>query len=314
MTTLSRTQAQTAQLGQILKTAAGRQKLAAALGPSLRRRRDYMSIARKALMVETLPDGALPIYDKEFDETGRSFVEAFVVGEQGGDIVKVVNPLRVTVPTFEIVSNPMIPITQIKERRFDVVSRALNLAKAEVGATEDAFVFNLLQGIDNSATGSFSADPIYNASIDITVDGSTATATWEYGLTIEPFADSFGMVQRHDLSVAYIFMNPRDYVDILKWKDSNVDRETQRHLLKTGIMGYLWGATILQSRKVVYGDVWVLADAEFLGVIPERVPLTVLSADRPDLRQIGFSVFEILGFLIFNPSGVNKIQITRSWH
>jgi hypothetical protein len=79
-------------------------------------------------------------------------------------------------------------------------------------------------------------------------------------------------------------------------------------------MGYLWGATILQSRKVVYGDVWVMADAEFLGVIPERVPLTVLSADRPDLRQIGFSVFEILGFLIFNPSGLAKMEITRSWH
>jgi len=67
---LSRTQQQTAMLGQLLKTAGGRQKLAASLGPSLRRRRDYMSIARKALMVETLPDGALPIYDKEFDITG----------------------------------------------------------------------------------------------------------------------------------------------------------------------------------------------------------------------------------------------------
>ena len=119
MANLSRTQQQTAMLGQLLKTAGGRQKLAASLGPSLRRRRDYMSIARKALMVETLPDGALPIYDKEFDiaaqtvsgPAGGSFVEAFVVGEEGGDIVRVTKPKRVTVPTFEIVSNPMIPIT-----------------------------------------------------------------------------------------------------------------------------------------------------------------------------------------------------------
>jgi hypothetical protein len=311
MATLSRTQAQTAQLGQILKTAAGRQKLAAALGPSLRRRRDYMSIARKALMVETLPDGALPIYDKEFDETGRSFVQAFVVGEQGGDIVNIANPLRVTVPTFEIVSNPMIPITQIKERRFDIVSRALNLAKAEIGAAEDGYVFNLFATIAAAAATATATtgytDPVYNKST-----ATTATFSSGVGLAVEPFADAFGMVQRHDLSVAYIFMNPRDYVDILKWKDSNVDRETQRHLLKTGIMGYLWGATILQSRKVGYGDIWIMADAEFLGVIPERVPLTVLSADRPDLRQIGFSVFEILGFLVFNPSGLTKIAITRS--
>jgi hypothetical protein len=313
MTILSRTQAQTAQLGQILKTAAGRQKLATALGPSLRRRRDYMSIARKALMVETLPDGALPIYDKEFDETGRSFVQAFVVGEQGGDVVNVANPIRVTVPTFEIVSNPMIPITQIKERRFDIVSRALNLAKAEVGAAEDNYVFDMFLHIDSAATTATAVtgytDYVYNKSLAYSV---VSSGGGPYGISVSPFADAFGMVQRHDLSVAYIFMNPRDYVDILKWTDSNIDRETQRHLLKTGIMGYLWGATILQSRKVAYGDIWIMADAEFLGVIPERVPLTVLSADRPDLRQIGFSVFEILGFLIFNPSGLERIVITRS--
>jgi hypothetical protein len=307
MTILSRTQAQTAQLGQILKTAAGRQKLAAALGPSLRRRRDYMSIARKALMVETLPDGALPIYDKEFDETGRSFIEAFVLGEQGQDIVRLVNPLRVTVPTFEIAAQPMIPITQIKEKRFDIVSRALNLAKAEVGATEDGYVFGLLDAIATVANGKQYTDPIYNKDFSVTV-----TLSSNGGVSSDAFADTFGEVQRHDLSVAYVFINPRDYTDILKWKDSNIDRETQRHLLKTGIMGYLWGATILQSRKVAFGTVYVLADAEFLGVIPERVPLTVLSADRPDLRQIGFAVFEILGFLIFNPSGVCRIAITRS--
>src|SRR5271168_2556278 len=237
MATLSRTQQQTAQLGQLLKTAGGRQKLAASLGPSLRRRRDYMSIARKALMVETLPDGALPIYDKEFDTAamtvgstpGSSFVEAFVVGEEGGDIVRVTKPKRVTVPTFEIVSNSM--------------------------------------------------------------------------------ADGFGQVQRHDLSVAFVFFNPRDYTDLLKWTQQNIDRETQRKLLKTGVMGYLWGATLLQSRKVGYGSIYILADAEFLGVIPERIPLTVMSADRPDLRQIGFSIFENLGFLVFNPSGIQRLTV-----
>lgn len=300
--TLSRTQQQTAMLGQLLKTAGGRQKLAASLGPSLRRRRDYMSIARKALMVETLPDGALPIYDKEFDTTGASFVQAFVVGEEGGDIVNVVKPIRVTVPTFEIAANPMIPITQIKERRFDLVARSLNLAKAEVGATEDSYVFTLFDSVANSIPGGTSAnDTVFN--IDQPVNAP---------ISVENMADGFASISRHDLSVAYAFFNPRDYADLLKWTQQNIDRETQRKLLKTGVMGYLWGATLLQSRKVGYGTVYILADAEFLGVIPERVPLTVMSADRPDLRQIGFSIFEILGFLVFNPSGVQRLLITRN--
>jgi len=308
---LSRTQQQTAQLGQLLKTAGGRQKLAASLGPSLRRRRDYMSIARKALMVETLPDGALPIYDKEFDVSGSvntdlnggSFVEAFVVGEEGGDIVSVTKPKRVTVPTFEIVSNPMIPITQIKERRFDLVARALNLAKAEVGAQEDQYVFQLFDGVAaaaNTAAGTNTNNAIYN--IDQTITAP---------VSVSQMADGFAQVTRHDLSIAYVFFNPRDYADLLKWTQENIDRETQRKLLKTGVMGYLWGATLLQSRKVGYGTFYILSDAEFLGVIPERIPLTVMSADRPDLRQIGFSIFENLGFLIFNPSGVQRVLITR---
>ena len=138
MHNLSRSQASMALLGKALSTPAGRNRVASLLGPSLRRRRDYMSIARKGLMVETLPQGALPIYDKEFDETGRSFVEAFVVGEEGGDIVRIVKPKRVTVPTFDITAAPLIPITQIQERRFDVVERTLNLSKAEIGATEEA--------------------------------------------------------------------------------------------------------------------------------------------------------------------------------
>jgi len=306
MANLSRTQQQTAMLGQLLKTAGGRQKLAASLGPSLRRRRDYMSIARKALMVETLPDGALPIYDKEFDTAamtvgstpGGSFVEAFVVGEEGGDIVRVTKPKRVTVPTFEIVSNPMIPITQIKECRFDLVARSLNLAKAEVGAAEDGYVFTLFDAVATAAAGKASNDPVYNVDIAIAAP-----------IDINSMADVFGQVQRHDLSVAFCFFNPRDYTDLLKWTQQNIDRETQRKLLKTGVMGYLWGATLLQSRKVGYGCVYILADAEFLGVIPERIPLTVMSADRPDLRQIGFSIFENLGFLVFNPSGVQRLTV-----
>ena len=307
MANLSRTQQQTAMLGQLLKTAGGRQKLAASLGPSLRRRRDYMSIARKALMVETLPDGALPIYDKEFDTSamtvgstpGSSFVEAFVVGEEGGDIVRVTKPKRVTVPRFEIVSNPMIPITQIKERRFDLVARSLNLAKAEVGAQEDGYVFGLFDAVATAAAGKSSSDPIYN--VDLAINAP---------VDINSMADGFGQVQRHDLSVAFVFFNPRDYTDLLKWTQQNIDRETQRKLLKTGVMGYLWGATLLQSRKVGYGSIYILADAEFLGVVPERIPLTVMSADRPDLRQIGFSIFENLGFLIFNPSGIQRLTVT----
>lgn len=305
MANLSRSQQQQNLLGTLLKSAAGRAKLAASLGPSLRRRRDYMSIARKALMVETLQDGALPIYDKEFDASGQSFVLAFVIAEETLAPASVVKPIRVTVPTFEIAEMPMIPITQIKERRFDVVQRALNLGKAEVGATEDGKVFSLLDAVATAAAAATPDDYVLNTDIPVTIASDAIVA-----LTVAVMSEAFAQVERHDLTVEYIFCNPKDYRDFRNWDQTNIDRETQRKLLKTGVMGYLWGATILQSRKVNYGDVYVLAENEFLGVLPERVPLTVMSADRPDLRQIGFSIFEVIGLTIFNPSAVQRIVVT----
>jgi hypothetical protein len=80
----------------------------------LRLRRDYSAVGRKTFLVEQLPDGALPIYDKDPDVT------AFVVGEEGENILAIQKPRRVIFPLFEIASNPEIPLTQIKERRFDL--------------------------------------------------------------------------------------------------------------------------------------------------------------------------------------------------
>jgi len=114
-----------------MKTAAGRAKLAASMIQPLRLRRDYTSVGRKTFLVEQLPDGALPIYDKDPNVT------AYVVGEEGQNILAITKPRRVIFPLFEISSNPEIPLTQIKERRYDLIERAQDLAKAEIQAEED---------------------------------------------------------------------------------------------------------------------------------------------------------------------------------
>ena len=52
-------------IDQLLNTPGGRQKLAASMAAPLRTRRDYAAIGRKTFLVEQIPVGALPIYDKE---------------------------------------------------------------------------------------------------------------------------------------------------------------------------------------------------------------------------------------------------------
>ena len=52
-------------LSEYLQSAEGRHRLAVAMAQPLQRRLDYQSVARSAFMVEQLPEGALPIYNRE---------------------------------------------------------------------------------------------------------------------------------------------------------------------------------------------------------------------------------------------------------
>ena len=278
-------------ISDYIGSAAGRAKLAASMTQPLRLRRDYMAVGRKTFLVEQLPDGALPIYDKDPD------VSAFVVGEEGENIIAVTKPRRVIFPLFEIASNPEIPLTQIKERRFDLIERAQDLARAQIQAAEDERVFATMDAV---ATNGF--DSLGNVNADIPVVAP---------ISGDVLADAYSLIERHDLRVARVFMNARDYADLRKFGRDILDIESQRDLLKTGLMATLWGAQIIVSRLVPVGTVYVACEPENFGRMPVRTELTVLSADDPKARTIGFSCFENIGIGCFNPRGLTRLTITR---
>ncbi len=277
-------------ISEYIKTPQGRAKLAASMTQPLRTRRDYTAVGRKTFLVEALPDGALPIYDKDPDVT------AYVVGEEGENIIAVTKPRRVIFPLFEIASNPEIPLTQIKERRFDLIERAQDLARAQIQAAEDERVFAVLDTIAEDGFDSIQVEQ--EQAVVAPISGSV-------------LADAFALIERHDLRVARVFMNARDYADLRKFGRDILDIESQAALLKTGLMGTLWGAQVIVSRLVPNGVTYVCCEPEMFGRIPVRTELTVLSADDPKARTIGFSVFENLGLGAFNPRGLTRLSITR---
>jgi hypothetical protein len=280
-------------ISDYIRTAAGRQKLAASMIQPLRLRRDYAAVGRKTYLVEQIPDGALPIYDKDPD------VAAYVVGEEGENILSITKPRRVIFPLFEIASNPEIPLTQIKERRFDLIERAMDLAKVQVQAAEDERSFAVL---DTIAVAGFDTLP-GQTNPDVPVVAPISASV---------LADAFAEIEAHDLRVARVYMNARDYADIRKFGRDILDVESQATLLKTGLQASIWGAQIIVSRLVPQGFVYCLCEPEYFGRMPVRTELTVLSADDPKARTIGFSVFENIGIGAFNPRGLTRLVITRA--
>jgi len=276
-------------IGHLIQSKAGRQKLAASLTQPLRYERDYFAIGRKVIFAEDLPDGAWPVYDKDVD------VRAFFISETGDAVASVLSPTNVSFPLFEIVALPEIPITQIQDRRYDLVTRAKDKGRSEICKKEDVRVFSVIEAAAEDASNP------NNGGVPLAVAF----------LDSADLADAFSMIEQNDLLVECISINPRDYADIRKFDRDVFDPETQRDVLRTGVLGTIWGAKVLTSTRVTAGKVLITAERETVGRMPVRSDLTVLSADDPKKRTIGFSMFERLGCGIHNIAGTVEIAITR---
>jgi len=270
-------------IAKALETEEGRQALAQAMANPIRTSLDYQGVGRKLLVVDPLPQGALPVYDKDVD------AKAFVISKRGAAPDQIIEGDRIQVPTFEIVSYPQVRFSQVKERRFNVIDRAQQRAKSDIMAVEDSEIFAL---IDTAATA---------------VNPVTYEATGK--LTREALTQAFKEVEKHDLVVTKIVMNAQAFADIRAWGQNEFDPVTQHEVLQTGLFGHLWTADILISKKVPLNTVYVLADPEFVGVMPIRQDIQVIPADKPEDLRLGWVIYEEIGLAVVNGMAVAKVKL-----
>jgi hypothetical protein len=230
-------------------------------------------VGRKAFLVEDLEDGALPLYDKD------PIVPAYAVGDAGNSIQVLIDSQRVVAPLTQLATLPMIPLSHIRERRYDSIKRSIELGVAGIKEKEDVRVF--------ATINSLAADPD-NPHLDINVSAP---------LMADAISDAIGAIEEHGLRASRIFMNGLDYADIRKFDHDMIDPETMQFLLRTGYIGKIYGAQLIRSRVIAPGTVYVCGEREYFGRFPVRTELTVVNADRPDLIMVGYSIFEQVGNL-----------------
>lgn len=182
----------------------------------------------------------------------------------------------------------------MRRRRFNIIDRAVQKARQELQANEDANVF---AAVDAAAE-------VENTPQDIS----------DQGLQKRDLVDIKRQIDRWDLVTTKFYMNINEYTDILNWGSGGgqgptggeVDPVTQREILQTGIQAHIWGADIVVSKIVPPGTVYGAADPEFVGVMPIRQDIEVYPADEPRRVSLGWVVTEEVGIGIPNPRGVAK--------
>jgi hypothetical protein len=272
-----------------LMTQEGKIALGQAMANPIRRNLDYQGVGRRVLVVDPLPQGALPVYDRDID------VAATVVSSNGSAPESRVFGDRVTVPEFEVVSNPTVRIAEVRRRRFNVIDRAQQKARQEIQAQEDANIFASLDFASDATLGG----------------ENTAQDIADAGLLKRDLSEIKVQIDRWDLVTTKFLMNIIEFNDILNWATGGgqgtgggeVDPVTMREILQTGLYAHLWGADIIVSKIVPVGTVFGTADPEFVGVMPIRQDIEVLPADEPKQLKLGWVISEIIGIGIVNPRG-----------
>jgi len=116
------------QIGHIisdaLSTQGGRGAMAQAMVEPIRRALNYQAVGRRLLMVEELPQGALPRYDNH-----RFIEDSFVTTPSVAYVVPRNPPNQITegeevlIPTFDLEPHPTVHLDEIRNRRFNIIDR-----------------------------------------------------------------------------------------------------------------------------------------------------------------------------------------------
>lgn len=127
-------------VSQYINTTAGRSALANAIIQPLRTRLGYSDLARKAISIQPLPQGALPIYDSDVAEALTLATKDSVIGTLGPTPAFKHNRLTVN-------SNGKAGKKRVLRGSLDV---AIQNAKQQIMEQEDEEIFKVLYSLTKS--------------------------------------------------------------------------------------------------------------------------------------------------------------------
>lgn len=267
----------------MLLTESGRQTVAAQMAVPIRTELDYVGVSRKFFEIDVLAQGQIARYDRDID------TPAYVVAKRGR-----VNPYDVEAEyveptTWEIFAPAHIRLSQIQQRRFNILDRTQEKIRIAVQLQEDD---QFLQLINTTTAGNLTNNPYVS-------EGTLGCSKAFLNKLVTRVMD-------HDLPCYGLLMRFSSFKDLRDWDRDEVDPVTMREILETGLYGQLWGIDLIVSRRVAAGTVYAITEPRFFGVMPVRTELILMPDDQPREAVIGYIGYEEIGQAALNANGVAK--------
>ena len=223
------------------------------------------SLLRKCISVQKIQDGENNLIRSKSEEEIR-------VAENGRELETCYGGW---IPQFEIGNNPQMSLSMLKqddETLNILFGKTIEKVKNEIDEAENNFLGMFLE-----------------------------RKRWDY---YEKFSDCLIKTATQDLinfglTPSKIVMHPLIFALIMNLESF----ELTEH--KSSIPKKICELDLHLSNACDERSIYILPIPEQLGIILQRIPITSLPADNPEMRSIGYSIFESLGVAFF---GYNRIQ------
>jgi hypothetical protein len=295
------------KLTRLMNSPGGIQKIAQQMLSPLKRDLLFEGRIRQLFQTYKLALGEEAVFDADVD------VPAAAIGVNGLPVELQVAADRIRVETSPIATRPLIRWNESNFRKYDILNRTQERAKASVMYQEDTKGYNLIDfasGLTNQ-TPSPSLVGSSAASNNPTVLSSTGK------LEQEKLVEAIVTLRSKLLVASKIYLNPLRTKDLMLFNTTVSGTggagifapNFQDAAMKAGKVGMIWGCDVLESVIVPTAKVYVLAPADYLGVLAVRSDVSVET--MKDVNQMAdvFAIWEDVGFVVRWAKGIVKINI-----
>jgi len=206
---------------------------------------------------------------------------------------------RIRIETSPIAVKVILRWNETNFRKFDLLNRSQERAKSVMQMEEDV---RGIKVIDAAST-------LFHSAIS---DGGAGA------LTPSAMAKGIATLRKFQQIAAKLFINPIRMEDLMLLNVSASGGSgtgiyspyVQEQILKSGRLGVIWGTEVVESNRVPDNKAYILAPAEYVGVMAIRTDLSVET--MKDVNQFGdiFVIWEDVGFLVRYSRGILPLNIT----
>lgn len=255
----------------------------------------YEGIGRNILVEDPLERG-FPMPYEVLDDLGQ----AYILNQTDAEIKTTPFEGKWVPPTlFRIASFPYVRKEDLYFLRANIVEHAQNMTREAIMKQEDGRLLTLLA----TALTDYASNPDHTITPDHIVEIGAGNP-----LDLVDFYDAVSRVQLHELAVSRVLLNPVDLRDLYLWDVNQTGWDFKDRVVRGETITQFGEFTFQTSIMVPQGTIFLVPEADYLGVMPIMYSLDVEENNQIEQFRRGWVFDELLGMLVLNPRGLAAIK------